>query len=189
MHSVKYPHRHFKKEKPIKKNRCAPISGLCPGRSLSRTAMVIQGFLRWRPLATLASLSLPLYQLSVCVYGHIAYNLIQRATFRLQKVKKQRERCKKRQKKATMRKEDKTLKREKPPHLVWGFFWAIFYYKTGEKVKFWPYFGPLIEVMAIYIYIYAVRLLSGPSLGGFRGYYLVQVGVIIWSKFVFCLFL
>ena len=40
----------------------------------------------------------------------------------------------------------------------------------------------------IYIYIYAVRLLSGPSLGVFGSYYLVQVGfleVIIWSKFVF----
>ena len=38
------------------------------------------------------------------------------------------------------------------------------------------------------IYIYAVRLLSGPSLGVFGSYYLVQVGfleVIIWSKFVF----
>ena len=34
----------------------------------------------------------------------------------------------------------------------------------------------------------AVRLLSGPSLGVFGSYYLVQVGfleVIIWSKFVF----
>ena len=30
-------------------------------------------------------------------------------------------------------KDDKTLKREKPPHLVWGFFWALFYYKTGEN--------------------------------------------------------
>ena len=39
-----------------------------------------------------------------------------------------------------------------------------------------------------YIYIYAVKLLSGPSLGVFGSYYLVQVGfleVIIWSKFVF----
>ena len=38
------------------------------------------------------------------------------------------------------------------------------------------------------IYIYAVKLLSGPSLGVFGSYYLVQVGfleVIIWSKFVF----
>ena len=36
--------------------------------------------------------------------------------------------------------------------------------------------------------IYAVKLLSGPSLGVFGSYYLVQVGfleVIIWSKFVF----
>ena len=41
---------------------------------------------------------------------------------------------------------------------------------------------------SIYIYIYAVKLLSGPSLGVFGSYYLVQVGfleVIIWSKFVF----
>ena len=41
---------------------------------------------------------------------------------------------------------------------------------------------------ALYIYIYAVKLLSGPSLGVFGSYYLVQVGfleVIIWSKFVF----
>ena len=42
----------------------------------------------------------------------------------------------------------------------------------------------------IYIQIYknAVKLLSGPSLGVFGSYYLVQVGfleVIIWSKFVF----
>ena len=44
------------------------------------------------------------------------------------------------------------------------------------------------DASAIYIYIYAVRLLSGPSLGVFGSYYLVQVGfleVIIWSKFVF----
>ena len=36
--------------------------------------------------------------------------------------------------------------------------------------------------------MHAVRLLSGPSLGVFGSYYLVQVGfleVIIWSKFVF----
>ena len=38
------------------------------------------------------------------------------------------------------------------------------------------------------IHISAVKLLSGPSLGVFGSYYLVQVGfleVIIWSKFVF----
>ena len=43
-------------------------------------------------------------------------------------------------------------------------------------------------MLYIYIYIYAVKLLSGPSLGVFGSYYLVQVGfleVIIWSKFVF----
>ena len=37
-------------------------------------------------------------------------------------------------------------------------------------------------------FAHAVRLLSGPSLGVFGSYYLVQVGfleVIIWSKFVF----
>ena len=33
--------------------------------------------------------------------------------------------------------------------------------------------------------IRAVILLSDPSLGVFRGYYLVQVGVVIWSKCVF----
>ena len=47
--------------------------------------------------------------------------------------------------------------------------------------------GPAFNSTA-YIYIYAVRLLSGPSLGVFGSYYLVQVGfleVIIWSKFVF----
>ena len=40
----------------------------------------------------------------------------------------------------------------------------------------------------MHIYIYAVKLLSGPSLGVLGSYYLVQVGfleVIIWSKFVF----
>ena len=43
-------------------------------------------------------------------------------------------------------------------------------------------------ITSLHIYIYAVRLLSGPSLGVFGSYYLVQVGfleVIIWSKFVF----
>ena len=46
----------------------------------------------------------------------------------------------------------------------------------------------LLTLQRIYIYIYAVKLLSGPSLGVFGSYYLVQVGfleVIIWSKFVF----
>ena len=37
---------------------------------------------------------------------------------------------------------------------MWGFFWVIFYYKTGEKLKFYFFSGPLIEVMAIYNYIY-----------------------------------
>ena len=47
---------------------------------------------------------------------------------------------------------------------------------------------PLLQHIYIYIYISAVKLLSGPSLGVFGSYYLVQVGfleVIIWSKFVF----
>ena len=47
---------------------------------------------------------------------------------------------------------------------------------------------PIPAKHPVYIYIYAVRLLSGPSLGVFGSYYLVQVGfleVIIWSKFVF----
>ena len=46
----------------------------------------------------------------------------------------------------------------------------------------------IITPQHIYIYIYAVKLLSGQSLGVFGSYYLVQVGfleVIIWSKFVF----
>ena len=68
-----------------------------------------------------------------------AYNQTRWATFRLQKVKKQREIWKMRQEKVKMRKKAKTLKREKPPHQVWGFFWAIFYYKTGDKLKFWPF--------------------------------------------------
>ena len=49
----------------------------------------------------------------------------------------------------------------------------------------WPKNGQVINSAA---YIYAVKLLSGPSLGFFGSYYLVQVGfleVIIWSKFVF----
>ena len=40
----------------------------------------------------------------------------------------------------------------------------------------------------IHIYIYDVKLLSGPRFGVFGSYYLVHVGfleVIIWSKFVF----
>ena len=65
-----------------------------------------------------------------------AYNLIQWATFRLQKVKKQRERWKNKARKGKDEKEDKTLKREKPPHLVRGFFWVIFTYKTGENWNF-----------------------------------------------------
>ena len=45
-----------------------------------------------------------------------------------------------RQEKAKMRKKDKTLK-----HV---FFWDFFCNKTGEVLKFRPFFGPLIEVMA-----------------------------------------
>ena len=63
-------------------------------------------------------------------------------------------------KKGKDEKEDKTLKREKPPHLVRGFSWVIFDYKTGEKLKIRPFFGPLIEVMAIHIYIYIYISLS-----------------------------
>ena len=37
---------------------------------------------------------------------------------------------------------------------MWGFFWAIFYYKTGEKLRFWAIVGPPVGVTAIYIYIY-----------------------------------
>ena len=36
-------------------------------------------------------------------------------------------------KKGKDEKEDKTWKREKPPHLVWGFFWAIFTIKLGKN--------------------------------------------------------
>ena len=83
-----------------------------------------------------------------------AYNLIRWATFRLQKVKKKRERWKNKAREGKDEKEDKALKREKPPHLVCVFFFLIFYYKTGEILKCWrPFFGPLIEVMAEYIYV------------------------------------
>ena len=83
------------------------------------------------------------------------------------------------------------------------FFWEILFFLQGEwdfqkhktkKQKNGPVLtlekaniGPVFNSTA-YIYIYAVRLLSGPSLGVFGSYYLVQVGfleVIIWSKFVF----
>ena len=70
-----------------------------------------------------------------------------------------------------------------------------FYYRTGENVAFLTQiclvtnWGVRKKQKKIYIYIYyAVKLLSGPSLGVFGSYYLVQVGfleVIIWSKFVF----
>ena len=98
-------------------------------------------------------------------------------TFRLQKVKKQRERWKTKARKGKDEKEDKTLKREKSPHL--GGFLGHFYYKTGEIENltiFWPTDWGCGHTY-IYIYIYAVVLLSGPSLAFW--------GVIIWAKFAF----
>ena len=67
-----------------------------------------------------------------------AYNLIRWATFRLQKVEKQRERWKTQARNGKDEREDKTLKR-------------VIFHKTG-KLKCWPFFGPLIEVMAIHIH-------------------------------------
>ena len=109
----------------------------------------------------LFSLCLPLFSLSLSPslqkkLGHrrasrlryiyiYAYNLIRWATFRLQKIKKQRERWKTKARKGKDEKEDKT-------------------FQTGEKLKFWPFFGPLIEVI-FYIYIYAVKLKTGPRFG------------------------
>ena len=134
----------------------------CTGASLGCSrARDILGSLRPSPEKATCSLSIsgeinefgPCTRQSGSRAYMYAYNLIRWATFRLQKVKKQRERWKnKAAKKGKDEKEDKTLKREKPPHLVWGFFWAIFYYKIWEKLKCWPFFGPLIEVVAICIY-------------------------------------
>ena len=68
--------------------------------------------------------------------GVFAYNLIWWATFRLQKVKKQRERWTTKARKGKDEKEDKTLKREKPPHQVWGFSGSFLTIKLG---KFWKF--------------------------------------------------
>ena len=45
----------------------------------------------------------------------------------------------------------------------------------------------ILYYIVLYCIIYGVKLLSGPSLA--LGYYLVQVGVIIWSNFVSGLYL
>ena len=75
---------------------------------------------------------------------------------------------------------------EKPPHLMGGFFGAIFDYKTGQKLRFWAAFGPPVGVTAIYIYIYiATSQVLGPHFSLF-GLKLLVLRVSAWSfGFVF----
>ena len=47
----------------------------------------------------------------------------------------------------------------KTPTFLWGFFLAIFYYKTGEKVNFLTKMCPPVGVSPIYIYIYIYEIL------------------------------
>ena len=100
------------------------------------------------------------------------------AIFRRENVKEQRERRKTMAEKGKDKKEEKTSKHEKPPPFWWGCFVAIFDYKTGDVFRFFTNICPPSGVRAIYIYIYifmhAVKLLSGPSLGFLE--------VVIWSK-------
>ena len=73
-----------------------------------------------------------------------AYNLIRWATYRLQKSRSRGKDDKLRQEKAKMRKKTKHWNMKNPPSEVW-----FCTRKLGE-IGIWPFFGPLIEVMAIY---------------------------------------
>ena len=78
------------------------------------------------------------------------------------------------------------------------------HYKNGETVKNLdqflaqlldqyltqkpPNLGPGLTLQHIYIYIYTRNeVIIWSKFGGLRAYYLVQVGVNVWSKFVFAL--
>ena len=73
--------------------------------------------------------------------------------------------------------EDKMPRHEKHPPFRWVSIWANFYYKTGDVLTFLTQAYPPGGVRAIYIYMHAVELLTGPSLAFSK--------VINWSKFVF----
>ena len=49
---------------------------------------------------------------------------------------------------------EETKNATKTATILWRFLLAIFDYKTGDFLRFWPFLRPPIEVTAIYIYIY-----------------------------------
>ena len=66
------------------------------------------------------------------LFDFLAFFFLRAGTFRLQKVKKQRERLKTKARKGIDEEEDKTLKHENPPPTPSVFFFFHFYYKIGE---------------------------------------------------------
>ena len=46
---------------------------------------------------------------------------------------------------------EETQNATKNATILWLFLLAIFDYKTGDFLRFWPFFGPPIEVTAIFV--------------------------------------
>ena len=66
---------------------------------------------------------------------------------------------------------------------IWTLFGDQIPLRRGKKRTKLPSY-----TFCIFIYIYihtCCEVIIWSKFGGFKGYYLVQVGVIIWSKFVF----
>ena len=124
------------------------------------------------------SVSLSL-SLSISLYIYIyACNLIWWAVLGFQDVMKQQEIRRNKEKKTKKLKRKRPKTQQKTATILWRFLFAIFDYKTGDFLRFWPCLCPPIEVTAIYIYIYfffcckvklvqdlgVFKLKTGPSL-------------------------
>ena len=90
------------------------------------------------------------------IYMTIAYNLIRWATFRLQKVKKQRERWKIKARKGKDEKEDKNWNMKNQTSEFW-FFQSHFLLLNAGKLNILPCFGPDWGCghICTYIFMYA----------------------------------
>ena len=88
----------------------------------------------------------------------LAYNLIRWATFRIQMSKSRGKDEELRQEKAKMRKKTEHWNMNlSPPHQVSFFLLGHFLLWHGRKLKFWPFFGLLIEVTVVKLLQVVIR--------------------------------
>ena len=114
---------------------CQRLGSRHGGGGQKNNANLFQGF---------SNVPLVLDDIYVCVYIY-ACNLIWWAVLGFQDVMKQQEIRKNKEKKT------KKLRKKKPKTatILWRFLLAIFDYKIGDFLRFWPFLCPPIKVTAI----------------------------------------